>query len=175
MCQFGADLLSPGVGGLEARTVEGMARPLREQLPGGVYHVGARGVDRCSIYRDLDDRRLFLCLIELAAQRTDVIVRAYCLMTTHYHLVVETPELSLSKALQLVNGRYAQLFNDRHQRVGHLFQGRFWADLIESDEQFENVCRYVVNNPVRAGLVKRWREWPWARYSPEGSCVRGPW
>jgi len=139
----------------------------------GFFHVGARGVDGCAVFREPDHRVLFLRVLALAARDTTLIVRAFCLMTTHYHLVVEAPKPTRSVALQRLNGRYAQPFNEHHERSRHLFGGRFWADLIESDEQFEKVCAYVVNNPVRAGLVAHWRAWPWARYSPKGSCLRG--
>lgn len=157
------------------RTVRRVARALREQVAGGVYHVVARGVDRCDVYRDPDDRRLFLAIALHVFQRTEAVPRAYCLMTTHYHLVLETRQPNIAAVMQHLNGRYAQLFNERHGRSGHLFGARYWASVIETDEQFTNTCIYVIHNPVRAGLCDTWSDWPWSRLALHGSCLRAAW
>jgi putative transposase len=143
-----------------------MARPLRSDLPDGYYHVTTRGVDGTAIVRDDDDRRILLARLGDVVSRFDWVVHALCLMNTHYHLVVEATRLALSTGMKRLNGRYAQGFNERHGRSGHLFGDRFWSGLIESEEYLEAACIYVVWNPVRAGLCEvpeDWR-WSWSRY-----------
>ena len=139
-----------------------MPRAPRSVLPlEGVYHVTARGVAKQEIVRDDDDRRCFRRRLNLARARHRWIVSAWCLMTNHYHLVVVCDLERLSRGLHLLNFRHAQAFNERHDRVGHLFQGRFDARVIEGDEHFLTVCEYVLDNPVRAGLCDDRAEWRW--------------
>jgi len=109
-----------------------VGRPHRIVLPGGVYHVTARGTGPIEIYRDDADRRCFLKRLAAVEQRFAWIRRALCLMGTHYHLLVETPQPNLSAGMHQLNGLYATLFNQRHGRVGALFQGRFHAVLVEN-------------------------------------------
>jgi putative transposase len=137
-----------------------MARPLRLQTP-GYYHVTTRGNDRMDIYVDDVDRRLFIAFLGLIAERAEWTLHAWCLMTNHFHLVVEDRHVNLSNGMQLLNGRYARAFNDRHERTGHLFGRRFWAGLIESDKELFDTAEYVFDNPVRAGLCASRPEWPW--------------
>jgi putative transposase len=140
-----------------------MARPLRSDLPDGIYHVTARGVDGTAIARDDDDRRTFFARLADVIHRFDWQWYAVCLMDTHYHLVIETTRVALSAGLKYLNGPYAQGFNERHGRKGHLFGDRFWASVIESEEHFSAACWYVVWNPVLAGLCETAEEWPWTR------------
>ena len=151
-----------------------MARPLRRDLPDGVFHVVSRGVDGCFVFRDDDDRRLFLSLLATAVRRHRLAVHALCLMGTHYHLVVEGRVADLSRALHLLNGVYALEFNARHGRFGHLFADRFSTRAVQSEEHLAEACRYVVSNPVRAGLVRRAGDWPWSasRYGVDESAER---
>ncbi len=141
-----------------------MARPLRLEFPGAVYHVTSRGNARTTVFNDDTDRRQFLDDLADAVERQDWLCHAYCLMTDHYHLLIETPEGGLSRGMQLLNGAYTQRFNRRHGRVGHLFQGRFKGILVEKESQLLEVARYVVLNPVRAGMVRSPRDWPWSSY-----------
>jgi putative transposase len=129
--------------------------------PEGVYHVTARGVARQDIVRDDHDRLLFRRQLTLARRRHHWLVYAWCLMTNHYHLVVACDLERLSRGMHLVKFRHAQAFNARYDRVGHLFQGRFDARVIEGDEHFTTVCAYVFDNPVRVGLCDARTEWPW--------------
>jgi REP element-mobilizing transposase RayT len=139
-----------------------LARQPRKRLPArGVFHITARGVERRAIFLDDDDRRLFVALLELAQQRHEWKVLAYCLMTNHIHVLVDARRADLSAGAHLLIGRYAQLFNDRYERTGHLFQGRFHARAVEDDEYLAYVCDYVFDNPIRAGLCRDRAEWPW--------------
>jgi REP element-mobilizing transposase RayT len=137
-------------------------RVLRTSLPDGFFHVIARGVNGCAIFRDDSDRRWFLLLIQRCVERHDWVVHALCLMTTHYHLVLESTQPDLSRGLQRLNGRYGRSFNDRHKRFGHLFAGRFESRVIEDEGYLAQACRYVVENPVRAGMCDSVEDWPWA-------------
>jgi REP element-mobilizing transposase RayT len=141
-----------------------MARPLRIQFPGGVYHVTARGNDRRPIFEDDDDRGRFLVVLASTVARYHVLCHAYCLMGNHYHLLLETPEGNLSAAMRQVNGVYTQRFNRRHERCGHLLQGRFGAQLVAGAAYVLEVCRYIVLNPVREGLVTHPRQWRWSSF-----------
>jgi REP element-mobilizing transposase RayT len=141
-----------------------MARPLRLQFPGGVYHVTARGNGRQAIFADDRDRERFLAVLASVVDRYHVICHAYCMMENHYHLLLETPEANLSRAMRQLNGVYSQGFNRRHGRPGHVLEGRFHARVVDREGYLREVCRYVVLNPVRAGLVAHPRQWRWSSY-----------
>jgi len=141
-----------------------MARPLRIEYDGALYHVTSRGNDRKAIFRDDSDRELFLDTLAQVTARFHWICHAYCLMNNHYHLVIETPDGNLSKGMRQLNGVYTQAFNKRHRRVGHVFQGRFKGILVQKDSYFLEVCRYVVLNPVRAKTIGHPRQWRWSSY-----------
>ena len=141
-----------------------MARPLRIELAGGLYHITSRGDRRETIYRDDDDRQGWLTLLGEVCSRFNWRCHAYCEMTNHYHLVVETPDANLSKGMRQLNGVYTQQFNRRHGLVGHLFQGRFKGILVERDAYLLELSRYVVLNPVRAGMVSDVSAWAWSSY-----------
>lgn len=139
-----------------------MSRPLRIEFPDAVYHVTSRGDRRRSIYRDDADRQAQLDLIAQAMGRFDAQVLAYCQMDDHFHLVVHTRAANLSRLMRHVNGVYTQAINRRHGLVGHLFQGRFKAILVDRDAHLLALCRYVERNPVAAGLVQHPADWPWS-------------
>jgi REP element-mobilizing transposase RayT len=139
-----------------------MSRPLRIEFPGAVYHVTSRGNRREPIYRDNADRLCQLDVLAEALVRFDADVLTYCLMGNHYHLVVQTHAGQLSRLMRHFNGVYTQAFNRRHGLVGHLFQGRFKAVLVDSDSYLVALCRYVERNPVAAGLVPRPADWWWS-------------
>jgi putative transposase len=141
-----------------------MARPLRIQGPGLTYHVTARGVRRTSIYLDDDDRHRFLTLLAAIVDRYALRCHAYCEMTNHYHLAFTTTDANLSGAMRQLNGEYASWWNWRHQRSGHVFQARFDAQIVQDGCYLANVCRYIVLNPVRAGMVDVPELWPWSSY-----------
>jgi REP element-mobilizing transposase RayT len=151
-----------------------MARPLRIEYDGALYHLTSRGNERKAIFRDNSDREMFLTTLEQVCNRFHWLCHAYCLMNNHYHLVIETPDGNLSKGMRQLNGVYTQAFNRRHRRVGHLFQGRFKGILVQKESHFLEVCRYVVLNPVRAKAVKHPRDWLWSSYNPTAGLVSIP-
>ncbi len=142
-----------------------MARPLRIEYEGALYHVTSRGDRQEPIYEDDEDRREFLTVLRDVVERFGWICYAYCLMGNHYHLVIETPKGNLSKGMRQLNGVFTQVSNRRHGKVGHVFQGRYKAILIDKDSYWLEVSRYVVLNPVRAGVVKEAGRWKWSSYN----------
>jgi len=141
-----------------------MARPLRLEYAGALYHVTARGDRRESIYTDDGDRREWLAVMEEVCRRFNWVIHAYCQMTNHYHVVVETPDGNLSRGMRQLNGQYTQRFNRRHGLVGHLFQGRYKAIVVQKESYLLELARYVVLNPVRAGMVQAPGDWSWSSY-----------
>jgi REP element-mobilizing transposase RayT len=139
-----------------------MSRPLRIEFPDAVYHVTSRGDRREPIYRDDADRQAQLDLLAQAMDRFDAQVLAYCQMGNHHHFVIHTRAANLSRLMRHVNGVYTQAFNRRHGLVGHLFQGRFKAILVDRDAHLLALCRYVERNPVAAGLVQHPADWRWS-------------
>ncbi|RPJ80630.1 MAG: addiction module toxin RelE, partial [Acidobacteria bacterium] len=141
-----------------------MARALRIQAAGLTYHVWARGSGRMAIYLDEQDRLQFLELLGQALVSHNAVCHGFCEMTNHYHLVITTNEPNLSHTIHEVNFRYAQWWNRQHSRPGHVLQGRFGAQIVQDKSYLLSVCRYVVLNPVRAGLVRSPNEWKWSSY-----------
>jgi putative transposase len=139
----------------------------RYLLPDGTYHIATRGVDGTAIFRSADDRRFFLPLFADVVQRHGWLVHVFCLMTNHYHLVVEALRDELSGGCHRLNGVYAQSFNRRYRRKGHLFGDRFWSGLIEDDEEFRDTCAYVLSNPVRAASASSPPTGPGAEAGPK--------
>lgn len=151
-----------------------MARPLRIEYPGALYHVTARGNARDTIFFDEPDRLTFLEVYAHVVQRFNWRCHAYCLMSNHYHFVLETPDANLSQGMRQLNGVYTQRVNRTHGRTGHVFQGRYTAILVEREAYLLTLCRYVVLNPVRAKLVRRAGEWPWSSYRATAGQAAGP-
>ncbi len=141
-----------------------MARPLRIEYAGAVYHITSRGNEGKPVFRSDQDRINFLNTLQHVNKRYNWICHAYCLMDNHYHLLVETPDGNLAIGMRQLNGVYTQLFNKLHGRAGHLFQGRYKAILIQKDSHLLEVCRYVVLNPVRAKMVNIPEAWKWSSY-----------
>jgi putative transposase len=153
-----------------------MARPLRIDFPEALYHVTSRGDRREPIFFDDADRLAFLDVLALGCERLEVDAHAWCLMGNHYHLVLATPQGNLSALMRHLNGVYTQRFNRRHGKVGHVFQGRFKAILVDRDAYLLAVCRYVDLNPVRARIVASPGEWAWSSYRAlTGAAECPPW
>lgn len=141
-----------------------MARPLRIEYPGAVYHITNRGNDKKAIFKDDQDRETFLKILAFINKRYHWFCHAYCLMDNHYHLMIETPDGNLALGMRQLNGVYTQARNKRHNKTGHLFQGRYKAILIQKDTHLLEVCRYVVLNPVRARMAEIPEDWKWSSY-----------
>lgn len=141
-----------------------MTRPLRLEFPGALYHVTARGNRRHPIYLDDTDRRAWFGALGDACARSNCVVHAYCQMNNHFHLLIETVDGNLSAAMRQLNGNFSRGFNRRHDTVGHLFQGRYHAVLVQKEAYLLEVARYIVLNPVRAGLVALPQDWEWSSY-----------
>jgi REP element-mobilizing transposase RayT len=153
-----------------------MARPLRIEYPGALYHVTSRGDRQELIFDDDGDRRAFLGVLGEVVSRFRWRCHAYCLMGNHYHPMIETPEANLTKGMRQLNGVFTQWSNRRHKRSGHLFQGRYKAILVDRDSYFSELARYIVLNPVRAAMVKHPRLWSWSSYGATvGTSARPAW
>ena len=151
-----------------------MARPRREFIPGAIYHVFSRGSNRNAIFVFDGDRTDFLVCLKRVAERHELVVLGYCLMPNHYHLIAQTPDARLSRAMKELNGRYALRFNRRYARDAHVFKNRFGAVVLEAESHFVWTCAYVVMNPVRAGLCAAPEEWPWSSYRASIGLERAP-
>lgn len=151
-----------------------MARPLRLEYPGALYHVTSRGNAQADIYIDDADRRIFLRVLGKAVTKQRWLLHAFCLMGNHYHLLVETPQPNLSRGMHQLNGAYSQCLNRRHRRVGHVLQGRFTAILVERESYLLELARYVPLNPVRAGIVDLPETWPWSSYRATAGLEPAP-
>ncbi|MFL5847162.1 MAG: transposase [Solirubrobacteraceae bacterium] len=139
-----------------------MPRQPRIELAGGIHHVFARGVRAAPVFLDADDRRRYLGLLERAVQWQGWRCLAYCLLTNHLHLLIETPTANLGTGMRRMHSDYALAFNKRHGYSGYLFQGRYGSVLVKDDPQLVAVVRYIDQNPVEAGLVSTAEAWPWS-------------
>lgn len=156
-------------------TVDCVPRPLRIQVAGGVYHVGSRGVEKRMIFDVFrGDRELFLWLFEQTIEKFGWICHAYCLMGNHFHLVVETPKPNIAAGMQYLKGCYAIWFNHLTGREGALFERRYFGELIETEAYAFEITRYIVLNPVRAGLCAHPREWQWSNHCAVVGLVTCP-
>ena len=146
----------------------------RVEVPGGYYHVCTRGNDRRPIFVSEDDRTLFLLGLQRTVRRYGWMIHAYCLMTNHYHLLLQITERGLSRGMCELNGRYALAFNARHGHSNHVFGRRFWSDLIEDNSRLLTCSRYIVLNPVRAGLRADAAAWRWSSFRACAGLVHAP-
>lgn len=151
-----------------------MARPLRIEFAGALYHVTSRGDRQEAIFDDDQDRTAFLNVLAEVISRFRWRCHAYCLMGNHYHLMIETPEGNLTKGMRQLNGVFTQWSNRRHKRSGHLFQGRYKAILVNRDSYFLELARYIVLNPVRAAMVKHPSQWTWSSYGATSGTAAAP-
>jgi putative transposase len=158
-----------------------MARRMRIQYPGALYHITSRGNRRARIFADDRDHLIWLDLLAKAVEQYSIVAHAYVHMPNHYHLIVETPDPNLSAAIHHLNGHYAQTFNKRHKLSGHLYQGRFHAQPIERQTHLLELTRYIALNPVRAELVENAEDWRWSSHASicgvghSLSCISNDW
>jgi REP element-mobilizing transposase RayT len=151
-----------------------MARPLRIEYPGALYHVTSRGSGGEEVFLNEEDRMDFLTVIGEVARRMGWKCHAFCLMDNHYHLVIETENANLSKGMRQINGMYTQRFNKRHGKSGHVFQGRYKAVLVERDAYLLELCRYVVLNPIRLKAARKPWTWRWSSYAATAGIAPKP-
>lgn len=151
-----------------------MARPLRIEVAGALYHLTARGDGHDAICLDDRDRMMFLEVLASVIKRFGWWLHAYCLMENHYHLLAETPSPNLSRGMRQLNGVYTQRFNRQHGRIGHVFQGRFRAVLAETSSYLTELARYVVLNPLRTGTVQDPQTYIWSSYSATAGLKPAP-
>jgi REP element-mobilizing transposase RayT len=151
-----------------------MSRPLRIEYPGAFYHVISRGNAGDAIFKTRRDHEKFIEYMDRAVENFGIRIHTYCLMTNHYHLLIETPEANLSRAIQWLNVSYATYFNYKRDRRGHLFQGRFKSILVDADEYLKHLSRYVHLNPLRAKMVKNVADHEWSSYPAFIGKVKAP-
>lgn len=142
-----------------------MARKNRKWFPGAIYHIMARGNYRQNIFKDDEDFKVFLVLMQDAKTKYGFKLHAYCLMTNHYHLLLETEQTEIWKIMKRINQIYAAYYNEKYRLTGHLFQGRYKSCLVENDSYFLQTSRYIHLNPVKAKMVPRAEAYPWSSYS----------
>jgi REP element-mobilizing transposase RayT len=153
-----------------------MSRPLRLEFPDALYHITSRGDRREDIYEDAVDREAYLKILASVITQFNWVCYAYCLMGNHYHLLIQTPDGNLSKGMRQLNGVYTQFYNRQHRKTGHLYQGRYKAILVDQDSYLLELSRYIVLNPVKAGIVQRVAQWPWSSYpAMVGDCESPEW
>jgi putative transposase len=141
-----------------------MPRLPRPQIPNGLYHVVVVGVRKSPLYHDSPDWREMVRQLATVAERYGWRVLAYCLMTNHFHLVVKTVDPTISRGMQWLNSRYAEYFNRRYRLEGHALERRFWSKVVKTENQLPTTIRYVLRNPVRAGICAHPGEWRWSSY-----------
>jgi putative transposase len=151
-----------------------MPFPLRLQIAGAVYHLSTRATGPSEFFRDREDRLRFLRILKDVVLKYEWLLHAYCLMVTHYHLVLTTPKPNIARGMQLLNSVYARTFNERHGRLGHLVAARYSATVIESEGHAFEICRYVPLNPVRSNLCANPEEWPWSSYAATIGLRKAP-
>ncbi len=151
-----------------------MARALRIEYPGAFYHVMHRGNAGSDIFKSERDRERFLEYLDKAVERYRLRVHTYCLMTNHYHLLIETQQANLSQAIKWINVSYAAYFNRKRRRSGHLFQGRYKAILVDADEYLMHLSRYIHLNPIRARMVEDLKDHPWSSYPVFSGYAKAP-
>jgi len=139
-----------------------MARPWRIQFEDAVYHISVRGNNKQNIFADDGDQKFFLELLGRARDRFGLKIFAFCLMSNHFHLFLQTPRANLSRAMQWLNATYTGRFNWRHRRSGHLFQGRYHSVLVVDEAHWSHLSMYIHLNPVRGGIVRDPAKYPWS-------------
>jgi putative transposase len=151
-----------------------MPRPLRIEVPGGVYHINAGATHEGVIFRDNSDRARWLQLLGTVIEACSWECLMYCVLSTHFHVVIRISEHTMARGMQYLNARHAESFNHRYGRRGHAFGARYHSELVETASHALEVCRYVPNNPVHAGLCQKPEEWRWSSFAATIGLTRGP-
>jgi REP element-mobilizing transposase RayT len=151
-----------------------MSRPLRIEFPDALYHLTARGNAQQPIFLDDQHRHNLIQILGKTLWDCNGICHAYCLMTNHYHLLMQTPEVNISQIMKQINSIYTQRFNREHRRMGHLFQGRFKSIIVDKGAYLLELCRYIVLNPVRAGMVEDPGRYRWSSFKATAGMIKTP-
>jgi putative transposase len=151
-----------------------MSRPVRIEFPGAIYHITSKGSKGQTIFRDREDRAVFLNILDNVVSRFSWLVHSYVLMDEHFHLVVEVLEANLSKGMRQLNGVYTQHYNRRHHEDGPIFHGRFKSVLFEKNTYLLPVCRHVVLNPVRLGTPSQLNRYRWSSFRATTGTTKTP-
>jgi putative transposase len=151
-----------------------MPRQPRAEIAGAIYHVFARGAARQTIFIDNRDRRRYLATLWRVIERMSWSCLGYSLLGNHMHLLIETTDANLSRGMHLLHGSYAQAFNRRHAKAGHVFGARYGAKHMANDAQLWVTVRYIDRNPVEAGLCRSPRDWPWGSHAALAQGVAPP-
>ena len=151
-----------------------MARQLRIQFEGALYHIISRGNERMMIFLDEADRTKYLNILHTTIERFNWLCHVYCLMGNHYHLMIETPVANLAKGMKYLNQVYSQFFNWKYNRVGHVLQGRYKSYIVQKEAYLLHCCRYIVLNPWEAKLVEHPAEWKWSSYGATTGLIKPP-
>lgn len=151
-----------------------MSRPVRIEFPGAHYYVTSKGLNDKSVFRDKEDRAVFLNVLSGVVSRFGWMLHSYVMMDSHYHLVVECPQANLSKGMRQLNGVYTQHFNRRHIEDGPLFQGRFRSVLFEAENYLLPLCRHVVLNPVRVSASASAQQYKWSSHKATAGQAKAP-
>ena len=149
-----------------------MARQLRIQFEGALYHIISRGNERMMIFLEDADRIKYLNILNTTIQRFNWLCHVYCLMGNHYHLMIETPDANLAKGMKYLNQIYSQFFNWKYNRVGHVLQGRYKSYIVQKEAYLLHCCRYIVLNPWEAKLVEHPKEWKWSSYGATAGLIK---
>ena len=149
-----------------------MARPLRIQFKGALYHIISRGNERMMIFLEDPDRIKYLNILHTTIERFNWLCHVYCLMGNHYHLMIETPDANLAKGMKYLNQVYSQFFNWKYSRVGHVLQGRYKSYIVQKEAYLLHCCRYIVLNPWDAKLVEHPAEWKWSSYAATAGRIK---
>ena len=151
-----------------------MSRPVRIEFPGACYHVTSKGTKEQTVFKDKEDKAIFLNVLDNVVARFGWLLHSYVIMDEHYHLVVEIPEANLSRGMRQLNGVYTQHFNRRHSEEGPVFQGRFKSVLFEKDNFLLPLCRHVVLNPVRVGRAGALNSYRWSSHRAMSGAIKTP-
>ena len=151
-----------------------MARPLRIQYPGAMYHIISRGNGRMTIFHNEKDRMKFVYFMDRVVHKYNWIIHTYCLMGNHYHILLETPDANMVPGMKQLNQFYSQFYNWKYRRLGSVLQGRYKSWLMEKESKFLDNCQYIVNNPVVAGLIEHPSQWPWSNFRATRGLEKPP-
>lgn len=142
-----------------------MPRKAREKSSSGIYHIMVRGINRQDLFEDDEDRQRFIETLELYKEKSGFRIYGYCMMSNHIHIILKEEKEPISLIMKRISSSYVYYYNLKHGRCGHLFQERFKSEVVENDSYFLTVLRYIHQNPIKANMVKKLKEYKWSSYN----------